>query len=64
MNSKTTTTRALSQHSNVSEAEPFLGLDHQPHKNHHVHPKTVSRIVVRITALTNELLPIQVDLGE
>lgn len=37
--------------------------DPDPH-SHAFHPKTVSRVVDRIKALTLELLPIQVDLGK
>lgn len=33
------------------------------HQAHHFHPKTVTRIVTRIQALTLELIPIEVDLG-
>lgn len=31
---------------------------------HHFHPKTVTRIIIRIQALTLELIPIEVDLDE
>ncbi|BGP41086.1 Calcium channel yvc1 [Rhodotorula kratochvilovae] len=40
------------------------GRNNKPEHAHLFHPKTVSRIVTRIEALTLELLPIQVDLGE
>lgn len=35
----------------------------QQHEHHQVHPRTVTRLVKRIEALTLELLPIQVDPG-
>lgn len=45
------------------ENAPLLHADPDPHA-HVYHPKTVSRVVDRIKALTLELLPIQVSLGE
>ncbi|GAA6052108.1 hypothetical protein JCM3770_006635 [Rhodotorula araucariae] len=40
------------------------GRSNKPEHAHVFHPKTVTRIVTRIEALTLELLPIQVDLDE
>ncbi|ORY54375.1 hypothetical protein BCR35DRAFT_296731 [Leucosporidium creatinivorum] len=42
------------------EAAPLLHTD-PDHRSHAFHPRTVSRVVDRIKALTMELLPIQVD---
>jgi hypothetical protein len=48
---------------NALEAAPLLHAD-PDHHTHGYHPRTVSRVVDRIKALTMELLPIEVDLGE
>ena len=47
------------------ESAPLLhGDPNAAHHAHSFHPRTVTRVVDRIKALTLELLPIQVNLGE
>ncbi|KAM0786008.1 hypothetical protein ACM66B_006824 [Microbotryomycetes sp. NB124-2] len=46
------------------ERAPLLRRGPDAHTDHSIHPRTVTRIVERIKALTLELLPIQVDLDE
>lgn len=58
--------RQLLLQSSSSDAEnptasAFESFDQQ--HAHHFHPKTVTRIIIRIQALTLELIPIEVDLG-
>ncbi|KAK4048507.1 Calcium channel yvc1 [Microbotryomycetes sp. JL201] len=46
------------------ERAPLLRRGADSHTGHSIHPRTVTRIVERIKALTLELLPIQVNLDE
>lgn len=46
----------------LGEARNLLGGADDGHP-HRFHPRTVSALVTRLIALTNELLPIQVDEG-